>query len=294
MSASLRLHDAVCRSAVAAHGGHVFSVAGDSFGVAFQQAAAAVACAQRIQDELAATEWGTGPDIAVRIGLHLGEAEERDGNYFGPMVNEAARVMSAAHGGQTLLTRTVREAAAVAAVDLGMHTLRDVAIPVDLWQLGTDAFPVLVGRAGAATTLPSPRTSLVGRDQAVDEVRALLGEHRPVTLTGAGGCGKTRLAIEIAHREVSVTPDAVWFVDLVTVAEDVGVLGELAATIGVSVGTPGTDDPEASLDAVTDFLASRDALVVVDNCEHVIDAAAELVDRLLERCPRLRNPHHES
>ena len=150
--------------------------------------------------------------------------------------------MAAAHGGQILLTRAVREAAGVTAVDLGTHTLRDVAVPVDLWQLGTDPFPPLPGRTAAATTLPSPRTSLVGRDDAVDEVRALLGEQRPVTLTGAGGCGKTRLAIEIAHREVSATPDDVWFVDLVAVTDDAGVLGELAATIGVSTGSSRVGD----------------------------------------------------
>jgi predicted ATPase len=165
--------------------------------------------------------------------------------------------------------------------------LRDVAVPVDLRQLGTGTFPPLPGRSAAATTLPSPRTSLVGRDEAVDEVRALLGEHRPVTLIGAGGCGKTRLAIEVAHREVSVTPDDVWFVDLVPVTDDAGVLGELAATIGVTMNAAGLEPAGKRLDALAEFL-NRDALVVIDNCEHVIDAAAELVDSLLERDPRLR------
>ncbi len=283
MSVALRKHDTVCRGAIEDHGGHVFSVAGDSFGAAFQRAGSAVACAQQVQAELAGTDWGDGPTILVRVGLHLGEAEERDGNYFGPVVNEAARVMAVAHGGQILLTRAVREAAGVSAVDLGTHTLRDVDAPVDLWQLGRDGFPPLAGRTAASVSLPSPRTSLVGRDGAVDEVRALLGRHRPVTLTGAGGCGKTRIAIEVAHREVAGAPDDVWFVDLVTVTDDAGVVGELAATLGISAESGA--DP---LDAVADVLAGRDALLVIDNCEHVVDAAAETVDRLLERCPRLR------
>ena len=143
MSASLEVHDQIMRSVVEAHGGYVFTTAGDSFAVAFSRASDAVAAAQRAQHELAAAEW-PGPALRVRMGLHLGEAEESGGDFFGPVVNTAARVEAAGHGGQVLITDAVRTAAVVAEVtDLGVRTLRDVAEPLRLFQLGTGTFPAL-------------------------------------------------------------------------------------------------------------------------------------------------------
>ena len=124
MSASLQIHDRIFNDTIARYDGHVFSTAGDSFAVAFARASEAVECAEAIQAALAHVDWGSCPALSVRIGLHQGEAEERDANYFGPAVNQAARVMAVAHGGQTLLTDGVRDTAGVVVTDLGTHLLR--------------------------------------------------------------------------------------------------------------------------------------------------------------------------
>ncbi|HKA03354.1 MAG TPA: adenylate/guanylate cyclase domain-containing protein, partial [Acidimicrobiales bacterium] len=142
MSASLAVHDAILRDAIEGAGGYVFSTGGDSFSAAFPRASDAVVAAQRAQAELAAARW-PGPALRVRMGLHLGEAEERDGDYFGPVVNTAARVEEAGHGGQVLLTEMVRSTADIAARDLGVHALRDVDEPLHLYQLGDGQFPPL-------------------------------------------------------------------------------------------------------------------------------------------------------
>ena len=283
MSASLRIHDAIFNDTISEFSGHVFATAGDSFAASFQRASAAVECAAAIQVSLSEIDWGSGPAISVRIGLHLGEAEERDGNYFGPPVNQAARVMAVAHGGQCVLTDGVRDAAGITATDLGRHTLRDIETPVHLNQLGTEAFPPLGSVGTGIVSLPSPRTSLVGRETSVAEVRELICAHRLVTLTGVGGCGKTRLAIEVAYREAPARPEGVWFVDLSTIADERALPGVFAAAFALEI-RPGT----APIDEIAAYLAPREALVVVDNCEHLIDEVAEFIDVLLERGPRLR------
>lgn len=283
MSASLRIHDQIFNETIAEYEGHVFSTAGDSFAAAFARASAAVECAGEIQRSLGEVDWGAGPALSVRIGLHHGEAEERDANYFGPTVNQAARVMAMAHGGQTLLTDGVRDAAAVSVTDLGTHVLQDIERPVHLSQLGDLEYPPLASLVQGIVSLPLPRTSLVGREASVEDVRRLVAAHRLVTLTGVGGCGKTRLAIEVAHREVSSYPDGVWFADLATIADGGALTGVVASALGVTI-TTGSDP----MDQITTYLNPREALLVIDNCEHVIDPSADLVDVLLERCPRLR------
>ena len=282
MSEALRVHDAVLRETIASYSGHVFSTAGDSYAAAFSRASVAVECATAIQDGLALADWGAGPQLRVRVGLHLGEAEERDGDYFGPALNLAARVMSAAHGGQCVVTETVRDAARIKAIDLGLHQLRDIEVPVHVFQIGAESFPPLWSMGTGIVSLPFPRTSLVGRIDEVNTVRRLVAEHALVTLTGVGGCGKTRLAIEVAHQEVPTHPDGVWFVDLAAIADDTAVAGAFAAALDLVVA-PGAD-PVAQIET---YLAPRDALVVVDNCEHVVDDVADLLDGLLERCPKL-------
>ena len=143
MSASLRLHDALFTATIARFGGHVFATAGDSFAAAFNRSSAGIECAGALHDALAGIDWGAGPALSVRIGLHAGEAEERGGNYFGRSVNLAARVMSVAHGGQCVFTDSVRDSAGVRATDLGVHTLRDIDTPVHLNQLGVEEFAPL-------------------------------------------------------------------------------------------------------------------------------------------------------
>ena len=283
MSASLQVHDQIFTETIAKFDGHVFATAGDSFAAAFARSSSAVDCAVSLQNALADVDWGTWPRLSVRIGLHLGEAEERQDNYFGPNVNLAARVMAVAHGGQCVLTDGVRDSARIMTTDLGTHRLRDIETPVHLSQLGTEEFPPLSSIGIGIVFLPSPRTSLVGRDDSVDDVRRLIGAHRLVTLTGVGGCGKTRLSIEVAHREIQSHPDGVWFVDLSTIADEVALPGAFVAALQLTVSA-GADPVEQ----IVTYLATREALLVVDNCEHVVDAAAELIDTLLERSTRLK------
>lgn len=283
MSASLRVHDGIFTEVISMFGGHVFSTAGDSFAAAFDRASAAVGCAGRLQERLSEADWGASPPLVVRIGMHVGEAEERDGNYFGPAVNQAARVMAVANGGQCLVTDGVRDAAGAVTKDLGTHLLRDIETPVHLNQLGALEFPAL-GTVGAGiVSLPSPRTSLVGREDSVHQVRRLIGAHRLVTLTGVGGCGKTRLVIEAAYREVPSHPEGVWFVDLSAIADEHAVPGAFASALRAAI-TPGSE----AVEQIAAYLEPREGLLVVDNCEHVIDAVADFLDVLLARCPRLQ------
>ena len=283
MSASLKIHDQIFTETIVKYHGFVFATVGDSFSAAFERSSSAVDCAEAILEALHQVDWGTWPELNVRIGLHIGEADERDGNYFGPAVNQAARIMAVAHGDQCLLTDGVRDASGAATTDLGTHTLRDIDAPVHLNQLGTGEFPPLWTVGFGIVSLPLPRTSLIGRDESVVEVRRLLGANRLVTLTGVGGCGKTRLAIEVAYREVPTHPDGVWFVDLSTISDEAALIGAFATALQVGVAA---DRP--ALDQVGAYLAPREALMVVDNCEHMVDAVADLLDVLLERSPNLR------
>ena len=186
MSASLFVHDAILREAIEGNGGYVFTTAGDSFAAAFGRASDAVRAATESQRALINASW-PGPVLKVRMGLHLGEAEERGGDYFGPVVNTAARVEAAGHGGQVLLTDAVRTAAGATDVtDLGTRTLRDVAEPLRLFQLGTETFAPLRVVDPTTTNLPVRPSRLIGRETELARVRGLLTESRLVTVTAVG------------------------------------------------------------------------------------------------------------
>src|SRR4051812_37149668 len=216
MASSLRVHDGVVRAAIESQGGYVFSTAGDSFAATFARASAAVEAAVLVQSQLESAPW-PGSVLRVRVGIHLGEADERDGDYFGPAVSTAARVAAAGHGGQIVVTDAVRSAAArFDAVDLGVHHLRDVPEPVHLFQIGNGAFPPLRVADPRSTNLPVRPTRLIGRDSEVTTIRQLLAVHRLVTITGVGGLGKTRVAIAVGNEEVPHRPGGVWFADLTT------------------------------------------------------------------------------
>jgi predicted ATPase/class 3 adenylate cyclase len=275
MSSSLLVHDSILRDAIEAEGGYVFTTAGDSFAAAFSKASDAVNAAERIQTGLADAAW-PGPVLRVRIGVHLGEAEERGGDYFGPVVNTTARVEAAGHGGQTLITDTVRVAARVDATDLGVHRLRDVDEPMHLFQIGDGVFPPLRALANAPeTNLPARPNRLIGRAAATAEVRQLLTAHRLVTLSAVGGSGKTRLAIAVGEEELHHRSGGVWFVDLTPVMNP----SEIAAAVAGATGLRLTSGDATA--QVVAFFADKAALVILDNCEHVIDGCAEFVEAML-------------
>ena len=275
MSASLLVRDAILRAAIEGNGGYAFTTAGDSFAAAFAKASDAVRAATKSQRALTDATW-PGPTLRVRMGLHLGEAEERGGDYFGPVVNTAARVEAAGHGGQVLVTEPVRIAAGVTDVsDLGVRSLRDVAEPMRLFQLGTETFSALRVVDPSMSNLPVRPTRMIGREAEVARVRGLLTEARLVTVTAVGGSGKTRLAVAVGEAELPHCRSGVWFVDLTAVSTGEEVPSAIANGLGLNLMT---GDATAQIFA---FLADKQALVILDNCEHVIDEAASFVEAFL-------------
>ncbi|MGI9645657.1 MAG: adenylate/guanylate cyclase domain-containing protein, partial [Ilumatobacteraceae bacterium] len=267
--------------AVVDHGGYVFSTAGDAFAAAFGRAGDAIPAARAAQAALAAELWPDGVVVRVRMGIHTGEAQEREGDYFGPVLNRAARIMSAGHGGQVLLsasTAALLDGAVL--VDLGEHRLKDLSEPLGLYQLGDDTFPAIATLSADSGGLPVQRTELLGRADDVAAVAELVGAHRLVTLVGFGGIGKTRLALAAAAEVAARFPRGVHFVDFAPIAD--GSLVGLAAleAAGISASRLGGDGSVHDRAAVA--LAGQDLLLVLDNCEHVVDDIVEFVDRLLE------------
>ena len=280
MEAALERHDEILRSAIKSHGGYVFSTAGDAFAASFGRVEDAISAATEAQTGLGGERWPEQTPIRVRMGLHTGEAQERGGDYFGPAVNRAARIMSAGHGGQVLVSAaTSSMVQGVDLRDLGEHRLKDLGAPERISQLviaGVDrSFPPLQSLSSVRHNLPVQRTVLVGRDDDVAEVVELGAGHRLVTLTGVGGAGKTRLALAAAAEMVDRFDDGVFFVPLAAVDDPGLVAPAVAEAAGVTLG-------DLTPEGVAGFLGSRRVLVVLDNCEHLIDEVAELVDMILE------------
>jgi len=272
MRAALVVHDKVLRTAIEAYDGFLFSHTGDGFVAAFASPMSAVNAAIDAQRELG---------LPVRMGLATGEAELRDGDYFGTVLNRAARVMAAGHGGQILLAEsTAGLLSGVDLLDLGPRRLRDLPTPVQVFQvqaegLRTDFPPLRALDVSPGNLRPAP-TSFIGRESELDEVQAAVKAHRLVTLTGVGGVGKTRLALEVAARLVDEFPDGVWFFELAAVSDPAAVPDAVAAVLGM------TQQPGRSVaESVAAALEGRVRLLVLDNCEHVLDAAADLIEAIL-------------
>jgi predicted ATPase/class 3 adenylate cyclase len=279
MRLALTAHDEVLRAAIEAHGGFMFKHTGDGVCAAFSSPRSAVDAAVAAQRKL---------ELPVRMGLATGEAELRDGDYFGTVLNRAARVMAAGHGGQILLAEsTAGLLNGIDLVELGPRRLRDLPIPIGLFQirapgLRTD-FPALRALDTSPGNLRPAATSFIGRDAELAEVQAALREHRVVTLTGVGGVGKTRLAQEVAAHLADEFPDGVWFFELAAVADPGAVPDAVAAVLGI------TQQPGKSVsESVAAALEGRVRLLVFDNCEHVRDAAADLVEAILAASATVR------
>ena len=260
---------------------------GDSFVAAFARASDAVAAAVALQRAPLAP-------IRLRIGVHTGEVQLRDeGNYAGPTINRTARLRDLGHGGQTLLSGATeplvvdRLPEGAWLTDLGTHPLRDLPRPERVVQLChpdlVNEFPPLrTSKAVAASNLPVQLTSFVGREAELTQLRELLAQNRVVTLTGAGGAGKTRLAVQVAAQLADEFDDGVWYVDLAPITDP-----ELVSvTVARALGLP--DQPgRSTMDSLLRFVRDRQMLVVLDNCEHLLDASAELVVAVLSGAARL-------
>jgi len=277
MEAALQQHDEAMRAAIERFDGYVFSTAGDAFAVAFARSLDAVSAARSAQEALRAAAWPEGAELKVRMGLHTGEAQERDGDYFGPAVNRAARIMGAGHGGQVLISSATAELTKTDhLLELGEYRLKDLSATEHLYQLGDAPFPFLRTLDVVQHNLPVERTPLVGRQIEVGKVADLVGEHRLVTLLGMGGTGKTRLATAVAAELADRFSDGVWFVDLVPVSGAGQVVEAIATGAGLSVSS------SDAVIALAELIARREMLLILDNCEHITDDVAEVVDVLLE------------
>lgn len=289
---TLAWHDDLSRTVVGNHRGTVVKMTGDGMHAAFDDPADALAAAVDLQLALGESAAGHAP-INVRCGLHLGADQRRDSDFFGPAVNRAARIMGAAHGGQILVSRAVSERVTgrlppdVALRELGTVRLRDLGSAETLCQivhprLRSD-FPPLRSMASTPNNLAEQLNSFVGRDREMEQVRQLLVNSRLLTLLGMGGLGKSRLSMQVAAIVLDDYPDGVWFVELAALSDPQLVPQAAASVLGIR------EEPGSTVvDALVRFVRDKKLLFVLDNCEHVVQACAELAKRLLQAGPQVR------
>src|SRR5579884_1602142 len=293
MRSALARHDVLLQEAIEQHSGHVFKTIGDAFCAAFDAAPSALAAALSAQRALASEDWQAPIRLRVRMALHTGAAEARGGDYFGPPLNRVARMLAAGHGGQVLLSQAACDLLGdalpegVSLRDLGRHRLRDLQQSEHLYQLlhpnlPAD-FPPLRSLEAFAHNLPVQLTSFIGREKEMEEIKRLLSTAHLLTLTGSGGCGKTRLALQVAADRVEEYADGVWLVELAAIAD----LGLVPQTVAVALGV--SEEPNRPLgETLANYLRPKSLLLVLDNCEHLLTACAQLADTLLRTCPKVR------
>jgi predicted ATPase/class 3 adenylate cyclase len=307
MSLALARHDHLLRTAIETHNGQVFKTIGDAFCAVFMNASEAIAAAltaqlvllQEPSEAKGQDKAGTAPPgptpilMRVRMALHTGIAEARDGDYFGQTLNRTARLLAIAHGGQVLLSQQAEALSRgllptqASLIDLAFHRLKDLQHPEHVWQLCHPTlladFPPLNSLDYVPHNLPHQMTSFIGREREIEAIKRRLAETRLVTLTGPGGSGKTRLALQVAAEMVDRDSDGVWLVELAALTDPALVPQQLASVLNVREG-PG----RALSELLIDYLARKNMLLVLDNCEHLIDACAKLCARILAACPQVR------
>lgn len=295
MPAVVAAHDALLRECVETQGGNVFKWVGDGICATMPDPIAAAAAAREIQERLSDSRWwlSDAHHLKARIAFHACECQRRGDDYFGLPVSQVARILAAGHGGQILLSEPAESLLRDSAparddiADLGRHQLRSLSEPVRIFQLGyrgcPPAFPPLRTGGNFPSNLPLSLTRFVGRTSEVGRLRALLTEKRLITITGPGGCGKSRLAVHVAESVIDRFPGGVFLVELAGVREGELVTGAVASVLGVR------EEAEVSLTESL-FAGFRDkkCLVILDNCEHLIGACASFVDALLQACPDIQ------
>ncbi len=293
MGAALAQHDRLLRASVAERGGTVIKTTGDGMLAVFDDPVAAADAAIAAQRALRDATWdGTG-QLRVRMALHAGVAEARDGDYFGPALNRVARILAIGHGGQIICSAVAAVLAgdglpaSIELVDLGSHRLRDIDRPEQIYQVVVDdlprTFPPLRSLSTRRSNLPVQLTSFVGREKELAEVAALIERHRLVTLIGTGGTGKTRLMLEAAGRLLDRHADGVWLAELAPLGDPSQIPSEVARALGAPE-VPGVP----AVQTVTAFVADKDLLLLLDNAEHLVDGVATFAERLLSNAPGLR------
>ncbi|HEV8553869.1 MAG TPA: tetratricopeptide repeat protein [Casimicrobiaceae bacterium] len=293
MRPALARHDAIAKAAVERHHGAIVKMAGDGIHAAFNDPLDAIGTTLELQQALADPKTTGGITLRIRCGLHAGVDERRDNDFFGRAVNRAARITSVAHGGQVLLSEAVavlireRLPAGVSLRDLGSVRLRDLAGPERIYQvvhpkLRVD-FPALRALEATPNNLPQQVTSFIGREHELAEIAKSLGNTRLLTLLGVGGIGKTRLSLQVAADVLDDFPDGVWFVELASLADAQFVPQAVASVLGVKeeAGRP-------VIEALQKHVKDRRLLLILDNCEHLVEACADVVKQLLQSGPRLK------
>ena len=297
LPALLARHPAILHQAIQAHNGHVFQITGDAFCAAFYTASDALKAAVDAQRGLQQEAWNPAP-ITVRMGLHTGAAqagaiEERAGGYVGYLtLTRVQRVMSVAYGEQVLLSNTTAELVrgelpdGIALRDMGEHRLQGLVNLEHLWQLVASElrqdFPPLQSLHLIPNNLPVQLTSFIGREKELTRIQEELMDSRLVTLTGSGGVGKTRLAIQVAYEVLAQYPQGAWLIELAPLADPALVPRAIVTVFGLQ-----DDAARSPLTVLTDYLHEKSLLLALDNCEHVIDACAQLAEHLLLHCPNL-------
>ncbi|MGC1757734.1 MAG: adenylate/guanylate cyclase domain-containing protein [Candidatus Cybelea sp.] len=293
MAQALRRHDELLRGVIESHGGHVFKTVGDAFCATFWRAADAVAAAIDAQCVFGVEGWRAIGGLHVRMAMHSGVTHERDGDYFGPVVNRVARLLATAHGGQVVLSGAtallLRDLMPERAqlYDLGEHRLADLAEPEHVWQLVApglaETFPPLRSLESCWSNLPRQLTPLIGRDEVLAEIEPLIHKHALVTLVGTGGVGKTRVALQAGADSLDVSGDGVWLVELASASDAGLVASTIASTLGLR------EQPDRSvLGTLLHYLKDKRLLLILDNCEHVIDEVARIADAIMRACHDVR------
>ena len=293
MPEALRRHNALLRAAIEAHKGYLFKQVGDSVYAAFENPIDALRAALEAQQALSSQDWSAIGGLRVRMAVHTGTAEFQDGDYFGVTLSRADRILDMGSGGQVLVSQVaytlvkdyLPEGAGLQ--DLGLHSLPDLDEPERIYalrhpSLPTDS-PALRSQSVPPNNLPVPLTSFIGRERPMADITRLLTRTRLLTLTGFGGCGKTRLALQVASELLTEYPDGVWLVEVAALS-DPALLSQAVASALVLHEEPG----RSVLDTVTAHLQSRTLLLLLDNCEHLLSSCAILAHSLLKACPNLR------
>ena len=289
MRDALARHDELLREAVEKRGGYVVKTTGDGLHATFSTAHDAVLAAIDAQLALEAEPWSLPRPLRARMGLHTGETEIRDGDYYGAAVNRAARVAAVAHGGQIVCSRTTEAIVRddlppeTRLIDLGEHRLRDLARPVEVFQIAHDGlsrdFPALRSLDAFPGNLPFQLSSFIGREADVERVETVMGDSRVTTLTGVGGVGKTRLALQVAADMTPRFRDGAWLCELAPVRDPEMVADAIASVFGVTARAGETLEQ-----SLVEFLRGKELLLVLDNCEHLLEPAAALVETIERAC----------
>ena len=292
MRTAVARHESLMRDAIGQNGGFVFKTVGDAFCAAFQAPQQALHAAVVAQRSLSEEDFSTVDGLRVRIGIHAGTADERDGDYFGPTVNRVARLVSIGHGGQVLISDRVREIVdeglpdGSALIDLGQRRLKDLLLPEHVWQLTIAGLPSefapLTSLDERLNNLPIQTTALLGREKELEAVKTMSAAQRLVTVAGAGGVGKTRLALQIGADMIDRYEHGVWFIDLAPISD-----GALAASV-IGQALELTQSGDSAETAVLAALKRRSLLIILDNCEHILNSIAPLANAILKTCPRVR------